>query len=107
MARAFRKAGGTATQVFKYYCPNCEEWRDKHDFTEAFGYNCNNYLGEHDGESYYNDYTSYTIWTCDNCSEIVSVDQQPDSRAFDASVWVCGECKDEYEDLDEATDCCQ
>jgi predicted RNA-binding Zn-ribbon protein involved in translation (DUF1610 family) len=103
VVRAVKRS--TATLDKQYYCENCEEWYATSDFTEENAYIAHDYLGEWQGESYYNDYTTYSVWTCDNCSEIVAVDQEPSSRVADEK-WVCGECGDEYEQQDDARYCC-
>lgn len=106
MARPFKKQGGTATLTCQYYCTYCEKWRDRSEFTEEDAYTADDHIGEHDGEEYYRDCNSYTVWTCDHCCEIISVDEEPRKRTS-AEVWVCGECKDEYYDADEAQECCE
>lgn len=105
MARPFQKPAGQA--YWQYWCPSCEEWYSTDDFTEGTYYNCDGGYVEVGGEYYYDDYTSWEIWTHDDCSEPVSdLDGSPQSRKIDAA-WVCGACKSEYEDYDSANDCCE
>jgi len=107
MARPFQKP--RTRQVSQYWCPNCEVWGSRDDFTEGDYYTVDNDGGciEVDGEYYYDDYTSWSIWTHDDCGEpVASADNSPETRVI-SSTWVCGECKSEYEDYDEAMTCCQ
>lgn len=102
MARPFRKPGNGETQM---YCDNCGEWDLSSRFTESEAYLLSGYLGDYRGESYYGSYYSYAVWSHDSCEGIVAVDEEPESRVM-SEVWACGDCKDEYESLEFASECC-
>lgn len=106
MAKPFKKSSGTTTIIKQFFCPIEEEWHNSDEFTETTGYTTSGYLGEHDGVEYHDDYQEHSIWTCDECGEIVSVGDWPESRES-SDVWVCGNCKDEFYSLDEALECCE
>lgn len=89
MARPFQKPVGHG--YVQYWCESCEEWALTGDFTQGTYFTVDENYIEVNGDYFYEDYTSWEIWTHDDCSEAVSgPDGSPTMRKIDAA-WVCGE----------------
>jgi hypothetical protein len=103
MAKAYLKTTESDTQ---YWCNNCDEWDDEDNFWSGTFYQGCGSCYELDGEDWYDDYASVTFWVHSGCDyNAANQGSTPDSRT-ETEMWVCGECKSEYEEQEEARECC-
>jgi hypothetical protein len=89
-----------------YYCSNCEVWDIISNWSshEVYFHDSDDRLEFYDDEENYifdGGCSDRTAWEHDNCGQWF---MHPDTDK--RSVWVCGECKGEYSDQEDARACC-
>ena len=103
MAKAYKK---NVTGEKQMYCRNCEDWYDTSGFEKKTFYQGSGDCWELDSEDWWTDYTYSTFWIHHECEyEAANADTEPDTR-IESEVWVCGECGAEWQEQEDARNCC-
>lgn len=102
MVRAYKKPGSESEEMF--WCDYCESWYCTDEWTERTLYTLEGSHWEVNSEYMYEDYVSWDVYFCDECDNVLAVDERPGTEHRDR--WVCGECKEEHSDQELAQECC-
>jgi hypothetical protein len=102
MVRAYKKPGSLGAT--KFYCEHCESYYDYSAMTNRTLYTLQGSSYDIGDEYAYEDYVSWDVYWCDYCENVITVDESPNKVHVDT--YVCGACKEEHEDQQEAQECC-
>ena len=105
MVKAYQKPG-TKKETYRY-CNDCGEWTSQDDdwirhtvFIHP-GYARWEFADEEDQYIFPEACTEGVSWECDQCNNYYM-----HSISEERAVWVCGNCKAEYSEQDQARRCC-
>jgi hypothetical protein len=105
VVRAYQKPG---SQGGTYrYCPNCDEWEEEGpDWTQHTAYT--HYQGnnwafyDNDSDLIFGEpCDEIIVWSHDSCEEYFV-----ESESEERGIWICGNCKTEWSEQDQARRCC-